>query len=65
MSNRREAKQLRQREREAAMRRPLQPLELDGESASQRRRRLSREALDATAEARAEWTTPSREDEDR
>jgi hypothetical protein len=64
MSNRREAKQLRQREREAAVRRPLR-LELDGESASQRRRRLSREALDATAEARAEWTTPSREDEDR
>jgi len=37
------------------MRRPLQPLDLDGESASERRRRLSREALEATDAEREQW----------
>ena len=54
MSNRRDARQRRQRERDA-QRRPLRSLDEDGESASRRRRRLSREALDATAEAREQW----------
>jgi hypothetical protein len=54
MSARREAKQRRQRERDAA-KRPLQPLDLDGEGPSQRRRRLSREALGETTADREQW----------